>query len=104
MPRKPVRDTKTASKTCLTPRDRVIERLDLTDFISQYTKLDKRGRGSCPFHPPDVHPSFAVNQRAGYWYCFHERKGGDLISFYARLNNLSYAEALHQLRAQLGGG
>src|SRR5262249_20104847 len=40
---------------------------DPYDFISRFVELDEQGRGHCPFHPPDVHPSFAVNRKLGHW-------------------------------------
>lgn len=36
---------------------------DLYAFISRYVELDEHGRGHCPFHPPNRHPSFAVNRQ-----------------------------------------
>ena len=82
---------------------------DLYTFVSQYVDLDARGRGSCPFHPPDRHPSFAVNRKEGYWVCFHEANprtghylGGDAIEFYRRLKGLSFKEAVRELAEQYG--
>ena len=82
---------------------------DLYAFVSQYVVLDAGGRGSCPFHPPDRHPSFAVNRKEGYWVCFHETNphtgrylGGDAIEFYRRLKGLSFKEAVRDLAAQYG--
>ena len=45
-------------------------------FISQFVDLDDKGRGHCPFHPPDLHPSFAVNRQEDYWVDFHDQTGG----------------------------
>ena len=42
---------------------------DVYTFVSQHVALDARGRGSCPFHPPDRHPSFAVNREEGFASC-----------------------------------
>jgi hypothetical protein len=82
---------------------------DLYTFVSQYVELDAKGRGSCPFHPPDRHPSFAVNREEGYWVCFHETNsqtgrylGGDAIEFYQRLKGLSFKEAVRELAEQYG--
>ena len=82
---------------------------DLYTFVSQYVDLDARGRGSCPFHPPDRHPSFAVNREEGYWVCFHETNprtghylGGDAIEFYRRLKGLSFKEAVREMAEQYG--
>jgi hypothetical protein len=82
---------------------------DLYTFVSRYVELDAKGRGSCPFHPPDRHPSFAVNREEGYWVCFHETNpqtgrylGGDAIEFYQRLKDLSFKEAVRELAEQYG--
>ncbi len=73
-------------------------------FISRYVELDREGRGHCPFHPPDRHPSFAVNRADGYWVDSHEVDpctgryvGGDAIAFYRRLWGLSYKDVLEEL-------
>ncbi len=80
------------------PQERVLERIgDIYSFVSSFVRLDNTGRGSCPFHPPDVHPSFSVNKQSGYWQCFHEQTGGDAISFYARLKGINYRDALADL-------
>lgn len=82
---------------------------DLYIFVSQYVELDAKGRGSCPFHPPDRNPSFAVNRDEGYWVCFHETNpetgrylGGDAIEFYKRYHGLSFKEAMRELADQYG--
>lgn len=91
--------------------DRIVELKaaigDVYDFVAQYVALDERGRGSCPFHPPDHHPSFAVDRERGYWVCFHEVNpetgrylGGDAIEFYRRLKGLSFKEAVLDLAKQ----
>jgi hypothetical protein len=81
---------------------------DPYEFISRFMALDASGRGHCPFHPPDHHPSFAVNRQQGYWVDFHEVNprtgryvGGDVIEFYRKLRGLTYAEVLRELRCQL---
>jgi hypothetical protein len=82
---------------------------DVYAFVSQYVQLDAKGRGSCPFHPPDRHPSFAVNREEGYWVCFHETNpdtgrflGGDAIEFYRRLKGLRFKQAMRELAEQYG--
>lgn len=82
---------------------------DLYAFVSQYVTLDAKGRGSCPFHPPDRHPSFAVNREKGYWICFHEinpetgrHLGGDAIEFYRRLYGLDFKKAVRKLAEEYG--
>jgi hypothetical protein len=89
----------------LSPLEQLRERIgDPYTFISQFVELDAGGKGRCPFHPPDHHPSFAVNRRGGYWTDFHEVNrrtgryvGGDAIEFYRRLKRLTYKEVLKEL-------
>jgi hypothetical protein len=88
-----------------TPLQRLKAKLgDPYDFISRYMELDQDGRGHCPSHPPDHHPSFAVNRADGYWVDLHEvdpQTGryveGDVIAFYRRLRGLSYKQVLEEL-------
>ncbi len=87
------------------PIEEMKERIgDLHCFVSQFVELDPQGRGSCPFHPPDRHPSFAVDRERGFWVCYHQTSpktgryiGGDAIEFYKRLKGLSYKDALREL-------
>ncbi len=87
------------------PIERVKERIgDTYSFVSRFVELDGSGRGHCPFHPPDYHPSFVVSRALDRWTCFHETDssghywGGDGIDFYIRLKGLTYAQALRELQ------
>jgi hypothetical protein len=88
------------------PLERAKERIgDTYSFVSRFVDLDPSGRGHCPFHPPDHHPSFVVSRVLDRWTCFHEYSdelgrylGGDGIDFYMRLKGLDYREALDELR------
>jgi hypothetical protein len=90
----------------LSPIQQLKEQIgDPYTFISQYVELDAAGRGLCPFHG-DVHPSFAVDRKRGFWTCFHEVNpktgrylGGDAVEFYRRLKRLSYQQAISELRS-----
>ena len=83
---------------------------DPYEFIRSYVTLDERGRGHCPFHPPDRHPSFAVNRAHGHWVCFHEVNprtgrymGGDVIEFYgASSDNTTAGE--YDVQVTVSGG
>lgn len=89
----------------LSPIQELRERIgDSYTFISRYVELDEMGRGHCPLHPPDIHPSFRVDRQTGYWVCFHEVNprtgkylGGDAIEFYKRLKGLSQKAAVREL-------
>lgn len=75
---------------------------DVYTFVSRYVRLDERGRGHCPFHPPDRHPSFAVNREEDYWVDFHDQTGGDAIAFYQRLKGIEFLQAVEELAQMYG--
>ncbi len=89
----------------ISPIEAIKQRIGSTyEFISQFVELDQKGRGHCPFHPPDNNPSFAVDRRRDFWVDFHvynpkigRHQGGDAIEFYRRIKHLSYKEAVKQL-------
>jgi DNA primase len=80
-------------------------KIDIVEFIGQYTTLKKAGRhftGLCPFHQ-EKSPSFVVSPDRDMWYCFgacHE--GGDVISFLMKWENISFYEALQELSLKTG--
>ena len=58
-------------------------RNDITDVVSGYVNLKRRGRnmvGLCPFHGEKT-PSFNVYTENDSFYCFGCGVGGDVISF-----------------------
>lgn len=75
---------------------------DVRGFIGQFMDLNKKGRGSCPFHPLDRHPSFAVHET--FWVCFHKVQesgkdlGGDVIAFWMRYRGVDFPTALEELK------
>lgn len=87
------------------PLEQVKERIgDTYSFVSRYVELDPSGKGHCPFHPPDHHPSFVVSRARDRWTCFHEYSpelgrylGGDAIDFYMRLKGVTFRAALTDL-------
>ena len=50
----------------------------------------------CPFHG-DTDPSLSINLKHGGFFCFGCGQKGDLISFHAKLNRLSFREAVNDL-------
>ena len=50
----------------------------------------------CPLHG-DSDPSLSVNMKHGGFHCFGCGEKGDLISFHAKLNRLSFREAVTDL-------
>lgn len=57
--------------------------------------------GLCPFHKDSSVGSFKVNLETGGFICFScGEKGGDIISFLQKRDNLSFREALEQLTTE----
>lgn len=77
---------------------------DITDLVSSYIKLEKRGRnyvGLCPFHNEKT-PSFTVSPDKQICHCFGCKKGGNVLQFYMEVENVSFAEAVRKLGKPLG--
>lgn len=72
------------------------ERNDILDVVSQYVKLEKRGRnyiGLCPFHDEKT-PSFSVSVEKQICHCFGCKKGGNVFQFIEQIENVSFIEAV----------
>lgn len=79
-------------------------RNDITDVISTYVNLKKRGRnmvGLCPFHGEKT-PSFNIYTETDSFYCFGCGASGDVISFIMKIDNLDYVEAVRYLAQRAG--
>lgn len=79
-------------------------RCDITDIISGYVNLKRRGRnlvGLCPFHSEKT-ASFNVYPENGSFYCFGCGVGGDVITFVMKIENLDYIEAVKFLAQRAG--
>lgn len=80
------------------------EKNDIVSVISEYTTLKRSGRGLiglCPFHSEKT-PSFNVNQAKQFFYCFGCGKGGDVISFIMKIENLDFVGAAKRLAQRAG--
>ena len=51
----------------------------------------------CPFHD-DKTPSFSINIEKGTYHCFGCGARGDIINLYAKLNNITDAEAIKEMK------
>ncbi len=80
------------------------ERSDISDVVSGYVNLKRRGRnlvGLCPFHSEKT-PSFNLYPENGSFYCFGCGAGGDVITFVMKIENLDYIEAVKFLAQRAG--
>ncbi len=79
-------------------------RNDITDIVSTYVTLKRRGRnmvGLCPFHGEKT-PSFNIYTENGSFYCFGCGVGGDVITFIMKIENLDYVDAVKFLAQRAG--
>lgn len=77
---------------------------DIVDVVGDYVHLVRRGgnyMGLCPFHNERT-PSFSVNRRKNFCYCFSCKKGGSPVNFIMEKEGLSYHEALLHLAKRYG--
>lgn len=82
----------------------VRERVDLAELIGRHVALRPAGRnyfGLCPFHDEKT-ASFHVHTERQIFHCFGCGVGGDCFSFLQRHENLSFAEAVRSLAAEVG--
>ena len=84
-------------------------RLSIADVIGRRVEWDKRktndAKGDywacCPFHG-EKSPSFHVEDRKGFFYCFGCHEKGDSIGFTMKMDNLAFHEAVEMLAGVAG--
>ncbi|MCI8456541.1 DNA primase [Mammaliicoccus sciuri] len=75
------------------------EKNDILDVVSEYVKLEKRGRnyiGLCPFHDEKT-PSFSVSEDKQICHCFGCKKGGNVFQFIQEIKGISFVDAVREL-------
>lgn len=76
-----------------------INKLDIVQVISEYVNLKKSGanyKGLSPFKPERT-PSFTVSPGKNIFKDFSSGIGGDVVTFYMKINNLTFIEAVEEL-------
>jgi len=80
--------------------ERIKQTCDLKTVVESYgVQLKKKGSnyvGLCPFHKEKT-GSFTVNPKTQLWHCFGCDAGGDVISFVAKKEGVTFREALQRL-------
>ena len=80
------------------------DKCDIVDVASRYLKLEKRGNNfwaCCPFHHEKT-PSFTINGREQFYYCFGCKKSGDVINFVMEMESLDFSDAVKLLAERAG--
>lgn len=84
--------------------DYILDSIDIVELVSEYIKLDKRGKnflGLCPFHNEKT-PSFTVSPEKKIAYCFGCGGGGNIFKFLSQIENITYNQAIIKLGKRLG--
>lgn len=84
--------------------DEINEKTDIVALVSPYVNLVKKGKnfmGQCPFHD-DKSPSFSVSPEKHLAKCMACGEGGSPITFYQKIKNVSFPEAVKALATPLG--
>ena len=79
-------------------------RTDIVSVISQYIKLERKGRnywGCCPFHSEKT-PSFCINDTEQFYHCFGCKESGDVIKFIEKIESCDFYDAVKVLADKCG--
>ncbi|MEE7628201.1 DNA primase [Methylobacter sp. Wu8] len=84
--------------------DELLVRVDIVDLIDSHVPLKKTGNNfvaRCPFHTEKT-PSFSVNRKKQFFYCFGCGASGNAISFLMDFSHLDFVEAVEDLAGFAG--
>lgn len=73
--------------------------MSISDVLSRYTRIPHRNkyRIRCPIHGGKDDYNFAVDEDKGLFNCLSHCGGGDVVTLYAKLENISLIEAAKKL-------
>ena len=83
------------------------EEIDLIEYsrLNWSLRVDSKGSGSCPFHPPDHHNSFSIwKDNDGIWRykCFHDGSSGTIVDLKAELEGKLEENSIKELLEEFG--
>ncbi|MDF2158110.1 DNA primase [Algoriphagus sp. CAU 1675] len=84
--------------------DKVKERMDIEEIVSDYVPLKKKGQNlwaCCPFHGEKT-PSFSISPAKQIYKCFGCGKAGDPIQFIMDIEGIGFQEAIRHLAGKYG--
>jgi DNA primase len=85
--------------------DELKARVSLSDVVGRKVSLKRRSgseyAGLCPFHNEKT-PSFTVNDKKSFFYCFGCHEKGDAVGFVMKTEGMSFPEAVEKLAREVG--
>ncbi len=86
-------------------KETVKQQADIVKVIEGYIRLRKSGAqnysGLCPFHK-EKSPSFSVHAVRQFFHCFGCQASGDVFTFVAKIENVSFPEAVRIVAQKIG--
>lgn len=82
----------------------IVRGVDFVRLVGRFCDLKRKGKkywALCPFHNEKT-PSFSIDPENGLYYCFGCKEGGNVFTLLAKLDGLSFGEALRKLAAEAG--
>lgn len=79
--------------------NQLVSRTNIVDLISKRIPLQKQGMSfvaCCPFHS-EKNPSFTINVKKQFYYCFSCRAYGNVITFLMNYDKLTFLESIREL-------
>jgi DNA primase len=84
--------------------DELRARLSISEIVGRKVSLKRRSgseyAGLCPFHNEKT-PSFTVNDKKGFFYCFGCHEKGSAIDFVMKTEGLAFPEAVEKLAREV---
>lgn len=89
----------------MTPAEEIKLKIDLVEVVAESVRLQPAGgqsqKGLCPFHGEKT-PSFYVHRDKQFWHCFGCGEGGDVFTFYQKIEGVEFPDALRDLAKRAG--